>query len=57
MKRISGLYEKIISIDNLKLADKMARRGKRNSYGVKEHDLHSEENILKLHLLNLLKTI
>lgn len=56
MKRISGLYEKIISIDNLKLADKMARRGKRNSYGVKEHDLHSEENILKLHLSLMKKT-
>ena len=32
MKRIGGLYEKIVSIDNLKLADKMARRGKGDSY-------------------------
>ncbi len=50
MKRIGSLYEKICSIENLMLADKLARRGKLNSYGVKLHDLRREENIQKLHL-------
>lgn len=34
MKRINNLYESIISIDNLKLADQKARKGKTKSYGV-----------------------
>ena len=39
MKRISNLYDKIISLDNLRLADEKARRGKTKSYGVKVHDI------------------
>jgi retron-type reverse transcriptase len=54
MKRIGNLYEKIIDIDNLYLADKKARRGKLNSYGVRLHDKNREANILLLH--HLLKT-
>lgn len=53
MKRHNNLYEHIISIENLKLADKKARKGKRNQYGVRRHIENEEENILKLH--NLLK--
>ena len=49
MKRYSHLFEKIISIDNLKLADKKARKGKGNNYGIMLHDKNREENILKLH--------
>lgn len=49
MKRYSNLFEKIISIDNLMLADSKARKGKLRSYGVKKHDKFREENILKLH--------
>jgi len=49
MKRVGNLYEKIISIENLKLADEMARRHKKESYGVKKHDMNRESNILKLH--------
>lgn len=49
MKRIGNLYEKIISIDNLKLADEKARKGKLQSYGVRIHDKHREANILALH--------
>lgn len=49
MKRIGNLYEKIISIDNLKLADEKARKGKLQSYGVRIHDKHREANILSLH--------
>lgn len=53
MKRIGNLYQQIISIDNLKLADKKARKGKSNQYGVRKHIENEEENILNLH--NLLK--
>lgn len=51
MKRIGGLFERIISIENLKLADEKARRGKSKSYGVLKHDKNREENILRLHEL------
>ena len=49
MKRIGNLYQKIYSLDNLRLADEKARKGKRNSYGVRFHDRNREENLLKLH--------
>ena len=49
MKRYSHLFETIISIDNLKLADKKARKGKGNNYGIMLHDKNREENIFKLH--------
>jgi hypothetical protein len=49
MVRIGNLYDKIISIDNLRLADEKARRGKLRSYGVRRHDLRRDENIYKLH--------
>ena len=49
MKRIGNLYEKIISIENLNLADEKARKGKLTSYGVKKHDKNKDENILLLH--------
>ena len=51
MKRIGNLYDKIISLDNLHLADQKARRGKGRTYGVRVHDKNREENILKLHEL------
>lgn len=49
MKRIGNIYEKVISLENLRLADEKARRGKTNSYGVKVHDKNREANILALH--------
>jgi retron-type reverse transcriptase len=49
MKRIGNLYAKIISIENLRLADEKARRGKKGNYGVRVHDRHREENIQALH--------
>lgn len=49
MKRINNLYEKIYSIENLQLADQLARKGKRNQYGVKAHDRNRELNITALH--------
>lgn len=49
MKKIGKLYPKIISIENLQLADEKARKGKLQTYGVKVHDLHREEDIRALH--------
>lgn len=49
MKRLGNLYDKIISLDNLRLADERARKGKLRSYGVKLHDRNKEANLLSLH--------
>lgn len=49
MKRLNNLYEKIYSIENLKLADIKARKGKGDQYGVIVHDKNKEANILLLH--------
>lgn len=49
MKRIGNLYERIISVENLRLADEKARRGKLRTYGVRVHDRNREANILALH--------
>ncbi|MBN9293760.1 MAG: reverse transcriptase [Flavobacteriia bacterium] len=51
MKRKGNLFQQVISIENLILADQKARKGKSKQYGVKAHDLHREENILLLHKL------
>jgi hypothetical protein len=51
MKRLNNLYQDIISIENLKLADSIARKGKRTQYGVILHDRNAENNILNLHNL------
>lgn len=49
MKRVGNLYNKIIDIENLRLADEKARKGKVKSYGVILHNKNRENNILKLH--------
>jgi len=52
MKRIGNLYDKIYNIDNLKLADKKARKGKVKKVDILNHDLNKEDNIINLyHLL------
>lgn len=56
MKRIGNLYEQIISMENLRLADERARRGKLRSYGVRRHDAHREEELERLHELLRTKT-
>ena len=48
MKRIGNLYDRICDIDNLRLADIKARRGKLKSYGVIKHDTHQDDNLYKL---------
>lgn len=49
MKRIGNLYNQIISIKNLELADKKAQRGKSKQKGVIEYNKNREQNIQKLH--------
>ena len=49
MKRYSNLYDKIISLDNLRLADTKARRGKARQRGVKLFDRDREGNLQRLH--------
>jgi hypothetical protein len=49
MKRVGNIYEKIISVENLKLADTMARRGKRNTRSVLWHNKNRDSNIMALH--------
>lgn len=56
MKRKGNLYEKIISVENLRLADEKARRGKHRTYGVRHHDKNREANIYALHDALLTKT-
>lgn len=49
MKRFGYLYESICSTNNLRLADKKARKGKSRQHGVKLFDRNPEQNILNLH--------
>lgn len=48
MKRISGLYEQIYSIQNLELADRKAQKGKSKQRGVKKHNETPDYNLWKL---------
>lgn len=56
MKRIRNLYESISNIENLILADKIARKGKLKQPGVMEFDLDPHTNILRLHHILVNKT-
>lgn len=49
MKRISNIYQEIISIENLCLADSMAQKGKAKQYDVVRHNKNRDENIKALH--------
>lgn len=56
MKRKGNLYNQICSIENLRLADQIAQRGKQDQYGVKLHNRKRESNIFLLHESLLNKT-
>jgi len=56
MKRINNLYERICSIENLQLADSIARKGKAKQPGVIAHDKNRESNIQQLHEMLMNKT-
>lgn len=49
MKRVGNLYGKIIDLENLREADKIARKGKNKSYGVRKFDENKDELFFKLH--------
>lgn len=49
MKRIANLYQKIISLDNLTLAELNARKGKTKQYGVMLFDQNREAYLQSLH--------
>lgn len=49
MKRKGNLYQHICSLENLKLADKKARKGKGYQKGIRDHDKNREANLLALH--------
>jgi retron-type reverse transcriptase len=56
MKRVNNLYERICSIENLIVADSIARKGKLDQPGVILHDKNRIENILNLHQILKNKT-
>lgn len=56
MKRIGNLYERICSIENLNLADQVARKGKSQQIGVIQHDMNKDSNINSLHQMLINKT-
>lgn len=56
MKRQGNLYHRICSIENLMLADDIARKGKLKQPGVIEHDKNRFQNIENLHEMLTKKT-
>ena len=48
MKRYGNLFDKVVSMENLELADHKARLGKKARYGIKIFDRKREENLRKL---------
>jgi len=56
MKRINNLYDIISSIENLQMADAVARKGKAKQPGVIQHDKNREANIQQLHEMLVNKT-
>lgn len=48
MKRHGNLFESIASLENLQLADKRARKGKADQYGVQIHSKNELENLKSL---------
>lgn len=49
MKRIGNIFDKIISVENLKVADKKAKRGKLNQGEIREYFKDRDSNLKKLH--------
>jgi RNA-directed DNA polymerase len=56
MKRKNNLYQEIIAVENLVLADTKARKGKAAQYGVQSHDKNRAANIEMLHQMLVNKT-
>ncbi len=49
MKRYGNLYSKIYEISNLQLADKKARKGKKDQIGIQKYDRNDEDNLINLY--------
>lgn len=49
MKRYNNLFDKIVNINNLYLADKKARKNKSNRNDIKQFDQNKEELLKKLY--------
>jgi RNA-directed DNA polymerase len=56
MKRLGNIYEQIYSLDNLRLADIKASRGKTGQLGVIQHKTQSEKNLKLLQVMLKNKT-
>lgn len=56
MKRLTNLYHKVCSLENLRIADANARKGKGWQYGIKIYDRNAESNLLILQDQLLSKT-
>lgn len=56
MKRINGLFERLVSPENLVLADQKARKGKGKQYGINVFDKNPEANLTNLHQMLISKT-
>ncbi|NCT92921.1 MAG: reverse transcriptase [Chitinophagaceae bacterium] len=56
MKRHNNIFERICSLENLREADRKARKDKAHKYGVKLHDQNREQNILELQNMLLSQT-
>ena len=48
MKRLSNLFDKICTIENIEEADRKARKNKGIRYGILKHDLHPEKDNAEL---------
>nr|DAR21071.1 MAG TPA: hypothetical protein [Caudoviricetes sp.] len=48
MKRYNNLFDKIVNLNNLYLADKKARRNKTSRKDIREFDRNKEELLKKL---------
>ncbi|MBF2708762.1 hypothetical protein [Flavobacterium soyangense] len=46
MKRLNNIYSQITSIDNLRIAEAKARKGKANQYGVKIYEFFAAAEIM-----------
>jgi hypothetical protein len=49
MKRIGNIFDKVVSLENLKIADKKAKRGKANQKEIREYFKNREANLETLH--------
>ena len=56
MKRKGNIYQDICTMDNLILAEKKARRGKQDQYGVQVFDKDPDNNLMKLQQMLITKT-